>query len=242
MSSGGRMRVIRSDEDIKKDIVDELYWDDRVDASNVMVEVEAGKAILSGAVPSYTIRRVAEKTAGGIRGVKSVESRLIVQLPTTLDKITDIEIDANTRSSLGWHPDIDSTNIEVAVEAGVVKLEGSVGRSWEKLEVEEVIAKIGGVVDVDNQLAVVPTRDVWDQALGAAIVTALERSAGIDAESVTVRVADGRVLLSGKVSDGSVRRRAEEVAFRTSGVKEVDNALVVDFEFPDGPAETLEEA
>ena len=27
------MHIQRTDEDIKKDIVDELYWDDRVDAS-----------------------------------------------------------------------------------------------------------------------------------------------------------------------------------------------------------------
>lgn len=235
------MRVIRTDEDIKKDIVDELYWDDRVDASDVMVEVDCGVAILNGTVPSYTIRRVAEKAARTIRGVKAVENRLVVNLPTTLDKITDIEIDANVRSSLGWHSDIDATHIAVMVESGTVTLEGTVGRYWEKLEAEEVISKIGGVVDVENRLGVVPTKDVWDQSMAEAIVTALERSAGIDVKSVTVEVVEGRVRLSGTVPDGSASRRAEDVAFRTSGVKEVDNGLAVQSEFPDDPAEVPED-
>ncbi len=227
------MRIVRTDEDIKKYIVDELYWDDRVDASDVMVEVEGGKAVLSGTVPSYAARRVAENTAAGIKGVRAVESRLQVKLPPTRDKITDVEIDANVRSTLGWLSDIDSSNIAVAVEQGVVELTGSVGRYWERLEVEEMVARIGGVVDVENHLAVVPTRDVWDQVLAEGIVTSLERSAGVDSDAITVEVVDGRVLLSGTVPDGSARRRAEEVVFRTSGVKEIDNGLAV--QCADGP-------
>jgi osmotically-inducible protein OsmY len=232
------MQIVRTDEDIKKDIVDELYWDDRVDASDVLVEVDRAQAILIGTVPSYSSRRVAEKAAGRIRGVKAVENRLAVRLPNTLDKITDIEIDASVRSSLRWHSDIDATNIAVGVESGAVSLEGTVGRYWEKLEAEEAVSRIGGVVHVDNRLAVVPTRDVWDQSMAEAIVMALERSAGIDAESVTVEVEQGRVHLSGTVPDGSASRRAEAVAFRTSGVKEVDNGLAVQFDFQEDPSET----
>lgn len=44
--------MIRADEEIKRDLVDELYWDYRVDASNVKAEVSDGKVRLTGTVPS----------------------------------------------------------------------------------------------------------------------------------------------------------------------------------------------
>jgi len=226
------MHIQRTDQDIKKDIVDELYWDDRVDASAVMVEVQSGKVVLQGSVPSYTVRRVAEQTVGMIRGVAGLDNRLVVELPKTLHEITDVEIEANATSSLGWHPDVDAADVGVTVTAGIVSLDGSVGRYWEKLEAEEVISRIGGVVGVENRLAVVPTRDVWDQVLAEGIVTALERSRRVDAESVTVEVTSGRVVLSGTVPDAPIRRIAEDIAFRTSGVREVENNLVVQFDNP----------
>jgi osmotically-inducible protein OsmY len=229
------MHIQRTDEDIKKDIVDELYWDDRVDASDVMVEVEGGRVALQGSVPSYTVRRIVENTVVTIRGVTGLDNHLVVELPRTLHEITDIEIKANVTSSLGWHPDINATDVGVTVTAGIVSLDGSVGRYWEKLEVEEVISKIGGVVGVENRLAVVPTRDVWDQVVAEGIVMALERSKRLDAGSVTVEVKSGRVVLSGTVPDTSTRRVAEDIAFRTSGVREVEDNLAVQFDVPTSP-------
>ena len=40
-----------TDEDIKKDVVDELDWDSRIDASDIFVEVENGEVLLSGTAP-----------------------------------------------------------------------------------------------------------------------------------------------------------------------------------------------
>jgi osmotically-inducible protein OsmY len=40
------LKMIRTDEQLKKSIVDHLFWDDSIDASGVKVEVSNGK-------PSY---------------------------------------------------------------------------------------------------------------------------------------------------------------------------------------------
>jgi len=49
-----------TDEKIKKQVVDQLYWDARVDASDVKVEVSDRNVILTGTVPSYGVRQAVE--------------------------------------------------------------------------------------------------------------------------------------------------------------------------------------
>ena len=47
------------DEQIKKAVVDMLYWDSRVDASDIHVEVTDGEVTLRGTVPSYATKEAA---------------------------------------------------------------------------------------------------------------------------------------------------------------------------------------
>ena len=55
--------MIRTDQAIKRDLIDELYWDHRVDASDVKAEVVNGKVTLTGNVPSYSARSAAATAA-----------------------------------------------------------------------------------------------------------------------------------------------------------------------------------
>ena len=45
--------IYMNDETIDKQVVDQLYWDSRVNASEVAVTVQNGKVTLHGTVPSY---------------------------------------------------------------------------------------------------------------------------------------------------------------------------------------------
>jgi hyperosmotically inducible protein len=67
--------MIRTDEAIKRDLIDELYWDYRVDAFNVKAEVSDGRVELTGSVPSYSARHAAVTAAWGIDGVREVINR-----------------------------------------------------------------------------------------------------------------------------------------------------------------------
>ena len=66
----------RLDENIKKDIVDELYWDNRIDASQVNVTVNDGIVTLSGSVPTYSDLAIAKIAASRINGVFDVIDKL----------------------------------------------------------------------------------------------------------------------------------------------------------------------
>jgi osmotically-inducible protein OsmY len=68
----------RSEDRIKEDICDRLTDDDRVDASNIRVQLENDVAILSGTVNSREEKRRAVDLVETVSGVRDVENRIRV--------------------------------------------------------------------------------------------------------------------------------------------------------------------
>ena len=219
--------MIRTDEEIKRDLIDELYWDYRVDASGVKAEVSNGKVTLTGTVPSYSARNAAATAAWGIDGVSEVINLLSVRFPPTYAIPTDAEITTSAERALAWNPDVYSEDINVTVSGGVVRLEGIVDAYWKRWKAEDLVSNLRGVVEVENHLAVVPSESFLDKDIARDIEAALERSFYVEAEDVTVKVEEGNVTLTGTVPSYYARGRAYEAAALTPGVLEVDNHIVV---------------
>ena len=219
--------MARLDENIKADLVDELYWDDKVDASDVKVEVSDGKVILSGTVPNYSARTAALNDAWMIDGVIEVHNFLIVQLPSTFTIPSDAEIESGADLTLDWNPVIDTDDIDVSVADGVVRLDGSVDAYWKRWKAEDLVSDLKGVIDVENHLTVVPEGDFLARDIASDIESALERNLYVDAEKVTVKVEDGKATLTGTVPSYYARGRAYSAAAYTPGVVEVDNNILV---------------
>lgn len=218
---------MRSDEIIKRDIVDEMYWDYRVDSSDVNVEVSNGKVTLSGTVPSYTARLASADDSYLIDGVRTVINLLTVKFPETATVPTDEEIRTSAERVLAWNPDVYSLDILVNVNAGVIKLEGTVDSYWKRWKAEDLISDLRGVIDVENHLAVVPTDDFIDKEIARDIEDALERNTYVNAENITVKVSDGEVLLTGTVPTYYAHNKAYTAAAFTPGVKEIDNEVLI---------------
>ena len=94
--------MIRTDQEIKRDLIDELYWDYRVDASDVKAKVSDGKVTLTGTVPSYSARGAAAAAAWGIDGVSEVTNLLTVRFPPTYVIPTDAEIKVRLTATGQW--------------------------------------------------------------------------------------------------------------------------------------------
>jgi osmotically-inducible protein OsmY len=216
-----------SDERIKKDLVDQLYWDDRIDASQVQVDVSDGKVTLTGSVPTYTARQAAESDGYTVLGVRYVENQLEVRYPEATSRLTDDEISVNIKSLLLWSPDVDATHISVDVASGLVTLDGSVDAYWKKQRVEELASSVMGVTQIINNLAVVPSERVTDQVIAESIGPALERDGRINVNTVGVEVDDGKVTLTGTVHSWTTYRAVEDIARFTPGVLEVRNDLII---------------
>ncbi|MFO8037246.1 MAG: BON domain-containing protein [Anaerolineales bacterium] len=217
----------RKDETIKKEVVDQLYWDNRVDADDVTVHVDNGVVTLKGTVPTHGARSSAVTDTWMIDGVTSVEDKIDVEISPTLEIPTDAEIRHNIENILSWNTDIDVMDIDVTVEGGVVTLEGTVDEYWKKWKAVELVSDVSGVIDVIDEMTVVPTGSFIDQDIAETINDALNRNLYIDAEDITVEVEHGKVTLTGVVPTNFVRSKAGDIASYTAGVIEVHNNLVV---------------
>jgi hypothetical protein len=88
---------MRKAEEIKKDVVNQLAWDSRVDASNISVKVEDNEVSLSGTVPFFSEKDNAENIAWAVDGVYSIDNELNVKFPPT--SLTPLTICASLSAS-----------------------------------------------------------------------------------------------------------------------------------------------
>ena len=219
--------MARTDELIKKDVIDQLTWDNRTDASKISVEVSNGTVTLRGKVPTYFSRNAAEGDALGVVGVSQVRNQLIVKYPPIKTIPSDIEIEAGIRQKLAADPDIDLLNLDVSVGAGIVTLKGTVDTYWKKIHAETLTESEPGVAGIENHIAVVPTEDIIDKEIANDIIDPLERRTTVDADDVNVRVRDGSVKLSGTVPTFAARQAAYESALYTYGVTNIEDRMSV---------------
>jgi hyperosmotically inducible protein len=213
------------DEKIKKDVVDQLFWDGRVDASAIQVTVKDGEVTLSGDVDSFAARQAAENDVLSIPGVQAIQNRLAVKYPSMVPIPSDDEIKRNIESVLKWNPYIDDSQIDVAVNNGIVNLKGTVESRWKSDKIELIAYDILGVVEVANQLSIVPTEDLGDKVIAEEMAAALARKVDVDPDDIEIKVENGNVVLSGSVSNWNAFRSAYETALHTPGVISVINKL-----------------
>jgi osmotically-inducible protein OsmY len=213
------------DEQIKKAVVDILYWDSRVDASDIDVEVKEGIVTLRGTVPSYAIKEAALFDVWKIPGVKKVNNNSFVRFPTSAKTLSDSEIEMNIAKLLGWNDSTRDENIHVKVKKGEVTLEGHVDAYWKLFRAQQLASDVVGVVDIENKLAVVPTEAVTDQIIATDIMNAIDRNYIVNTDDVDVKTKDGIVTLSGKLPTRAACEAALECAYNTNGVKGVKDRL-----------------
>lgn len=222
---------MRTDEERKADVVKQLTWDERVDASSVAVEVDQGVVTLAGTVATHTARRAAVEGARQARGVTAVKDELRVDdRSAAVSPASDAELLAEVQRGLALSPSLHGHKIRASVANGWVTLEGSVDAYWKKVHAENKATDLWGVMGVINKVAVVPTESVSDEAIAENVVDAIERNANVRLEHIEVTVVDGHVTLDGVVPNGVAQVAAHNAALHTHGVKEVDDRLVVSFQ------------
>ena len=213
----------------KQDVIDQLVWDDRVDANDVLVNVEDGSVQLKGKVPNISAKFAAARDAYMVTGVQSVDNQLEVEFPSTETIPEDEQLTNNVSNMLLWNDSIDSSDIAIKTENGVVTLTGTVNSFWEKTEAEEVAATAVGVVDVINLLNINLTGTFIDADIETDIENAFRRSNLIDEDKVTVDVTNGVVTLTGFVNTYQIKRVALDIAAYTAGVSDVIDDLTVQY-------------
>jgi osmotically-inducible protein OsmY len=214
---------MRKTEEIRQDVVEELAWDNSLDAPAIGVAVTDGAVTLTGHVRSYAEKRAAEKAAKRVHGVLAVANDLEVRLPTSLQR-DDTDIATAAASALQWRVSVPYA-VHVTVERGWLTLSGEVDWAYQRRAVENAVRDLAGVRGLSNliQVKVRPVpKDVKEQ-----INRAFHRSAQIHADHIDVSVSGGTVTLTGTVRSWSERTEAEHAARVAAGVTDVENRLRV---------------
>jgi osmotically-inducible protein OsmY len=215
--------MIRSDNDIQTDVIDEYVWDPAVDAPDVGVQVHDGVVTLTGAVDSYAIKLAAERAAQRVDGVRAVANDLTVKSPLTHD---DTDIAKGAAFALQANIALPPDAIDVTVQNGKVTLRGEVSSYYQRVAAENAVQFLRGVRDVINLLQVKQPH-VSASEVSAGIERALMRAAEVDADRIRVRTDDGHVTLSGTVRSWPEKREAGYAAWRAKGVTQITNNIEV---------------
>lgn len=140
---------------------------------------------------------------------------------------SDSDIKRDVEDELRWDPDIDATDVAVAVKNGVVMLTGFVRSYSEKFEAEAAAKRVAGVVGVANDIEVrLPsTTERADPEIAREAVAAIRSQLPYSSEHIRVVVKNGWVTLEGGVEWNYQRETAENAVRRIKGVKGVSNLI-----------------
>jgi osmotically-inducible protein OsmY len=140
---------------------------------------------------------------------------------------SDTDIKRDVEDELRWDPDIDASDIGVAVKSGVVTLTGFVKSYTEKFEAEAAAKRVAGVVGLANDLEVrLPgSLERPDPEIARDAVSAIKTRLPLTAEHIRAVVKNGWITLEGTVEWNYQREAAENAVRRLRGVKGVTNLI-----------------
>lgn len=215
--------TIKSDEQIKQEVLGELRWDSRVKETEVGVTVNEGVVTLTGTVDNYAKKIAAQEAARRVVGVLDLANDLRVKLPGSLIR-DDTETARAVRHVLEWDVMVPDQRIFSTVSDGWVTLEGSVDNLREREDAERAVRFLLGVRGVSNML-VVSEQEVEPEEVRAMIEEALERRAERAAAHIKVTVDDGAVTLAGSVRSWAEKRAIMGAVSHAPGVRTVHDHL-----------------
>jgi osmotically-inducible protein OsmY len=213
---------MKTNKKLQDDVIDELRWEPRVDASAIGVSAREGSVTLTGHAATYAQKLDAVRAAERVDGVTAVADELEVHLSG--DPLDDSDVAKAIADALKWSSTVPTT-VHAEVDKGWVVLTGEVNWSFQRDDAYGIVQGVKGVMGVTNLVTVKPTASPI--AVEDKIRSAFERNADLDADGISVKVSDGAVELGGHVHSLLEANIAETAAWSAPGVHSVERHLTV---------------
>ncbi|CAN7712894.1 BON domain-containing protein [Rhizobium sp. LjRoot98] len=207
-----------SDMALRQNIIDELEFEPSIDAADIGVAVDSGVVTLTGHVPSYFQKIEVENVVSRVRGVRGIAQEIEVR-PFGINTTADDEIAKRALNSINWNTTVPNDAVLAKVTKGWVTLSGKVEWQYQKIAALDAVKRLTGLIGVTNNIEVKPLVSSFD--VKKRIEDALKRTAEVEANGITVLVADGKVTLEGHVHAWPERSAVERAAWSAPGVNAV---------------------
>jgi osmotically-inducible protein OsmY len=215
---------MKTDSQLKKDVIAELEWDPSINATNIGVGVKDGVVTMTGHLDTYAEKFSIERAVQRVVGVQAYALELDVKLEPG-HKRSDTEIATAAEMAFKWHSLIPADRVQVKVEKGWITLRGEVDWDYQRSTIEKAVRPLTGVVGVINNLTLKP--QTTPQNINHRIHDALTRQADEEAKNIEVMVSGAAVTLRGKVHSWAERAAVQSAAWAAPGVNKVLNELQV---------------
>lgn len=216
-----------NDQNLKRRIIEQLLWNDNINANEVDVEVKEGNVKLMGQVPNYTAKLSATHNCSQVEGVKKVENYLRIQFPPVDTMPENSQIALNLRNLIFQKSKINTDDVHLDVEDRVATFTGTVASYSEKYLLEAIANSVHGVLGVNNFLEVVLPEAFEDEAVLADIRSAFRQNVTVNEENLQIKVYNGTVYVNGTVPNYSTKKHALGIAGYAPGVVNiVDNIKI----------------
>ena len=215
---------MKTDSQLKADVIAELMWEPEVNESQIGVSVEHGIVTLTGHPATYSEKVAAQRAAQRVGGVKALAIEMHVKLEPAYTR-TDSAIASAVEHALEWNALVPDGKITPSVENGWVTLKGEVAWDYQRRAAERSTRDLVGVRGVSNLVAVKPL--VKPSDIRSSIQRALHRQVDREAKALEIKVNGSVVTLEGTVHSWDERVAVQGAAWSAPGVSSVVNDLVV---------------
>ena len=141
---------------------------------------------------------------------------------------TDSQIQQDVIRELSWDTRVTETDVGIEVDDHVVTLTGTVPSYIKKIAAEEAAHRVAGVLDVANDIQVIPTgQKLTDTDIAKRVRSTLDWELFLPEDAVTSTVQNGWITLKGQVDSYVNRYDAVKAIRKIRGVRGVNNEIRV---------------
>jgi osmotically-inducible protein OsmY len=140
---------------------------------------------------------------------------------------TEKEIKTVIVNQISKAPGIGGSQIYVSFDSGTVILKGFVGEYGHRDKVENFVSELPEVLDVKNELIVIPSEKIDDEIIAQKIIDELKAHDHLEISNFLIEVSNGVITLAGTAPDLASKVYVYVAAAQASNVLNIVDNLDV---------------